>query len=150
MKRVGCAAAVLVVTLWGCWTAAPRVWCSAPGGHGAVEFLFSVCCQDPAPACPSGTDPDGLPEAAEPGCRPVPESSAVPIGEAGCTDTLLASLLLRTDRGPVLPTPACGGGLGIGGRAPSTTVPLGALEVLGFLRDESPPSCRGFRVSLRI
>ncbi len=151
MKRGGNAAGVLAVTLWGFWSAAPRVWCSAPDGHGAVESLFSACCRDSTPACPPSGDVSAAHQGAEaPGDHPAPGRSTVPSGDAGCTDTLLPSALSRPDRGPILPPPACDAGFGIGGGTPSIAVRAGGTGLLRHLGDLSPPSCRGFQTSLRI
>lgn len=151
MKRVGHATAVLAVTLWGFWSATPRVWCSAPDGHGAVESLFSACCQDSTPACPPSGDLSAGQQGAEaPGDHPDPGPFANPSRGAGCTDIVLPSALSQPGRGPILSPPACDGGFGIGVATPSADVPAGGAGLLPHPRDLPPPSCGGFQATLRI
>jgi hypothetical protein len=143
-------AAVLSVALWGFWSAVPRVWCNAPGGHGAVESLFASCCLESGPACPSGEAAAPLhgEEAPEIGSGPSP--SAVSSCGAACTDTLLPSDLRPSDRGPVLLAPASGAWGGIRAGMPNQTAPAGGGGILSLHLDASPPPGGGFQTSLRI
>ena len=47
---------MLALVAWG--GAAPRIWCSGPNGHVALESAYSSCCGDLGSPCARSTPPD--------------------------------------------------------------------------------------------
>lgn len=68
----------------------PRVWCSGPEGHAAVESLASTCCSGRADSCLRPSAPVLGPSHPETKGPPSGASPMIGADEEACSDSLLA------------------------------------------------------------
>ncbi len=81
---------LLILSTWG--GVSPRVWCSAPGGHAALESLFERCCQHTGQSCLSSETPDSTVRADVPFAQAGATTSLQFSAGDRCTDSLLRAM----------------------------------------------------------